>query len=146
MKQQDFVKLTKLTEGVINQMVDAYKNKTYLEAYLLAWMLLEQLVLPSFNDMYADKQGLEKLKPKRTVELEQAFYYLTHDKEVYQFLKHVRQERNKLFHNMYKYKSLNSINKSAKTQFEYVTTIISRLVSKDFRDALDAGVVSPKQK
>ena len=110
-----------MTTQLLQQCLKATKGRRYYEAYMLGWTSVEQFLLPDLLGFVSKK--LKVNLPKNLPELPvshviRLYYFISHDKELFQELERSRKTRNKLIHNLYKQQDWSRVKLSLKTSLK----------------------------
>jgi len=102
---------------ILDQIGKAVKGHRPIEAYLLAWSIIEQFMLPRLTRFIAHK--LKIVIPKGALEancvhLIKYYYFMSHDQELFLELEKGRKNRNNLTHKLYEKESWSDIKKDFK--------------------------------
>jgi hypothetical protein len=116
--------LDRVLMPAIKHIKEKQKRKEGIEAFLMSWSLIEQIVLPSFIRILSKKLHLKNvpdLNKFTTKQLITCYYFLSHDQELYEKLCIANSKRNKLIHRLYKDEvDFELINKDALKFAEYI--------------------------
>ncbi len=161
---KDREKFQSLELEILSQATKALKGHRLVEAHFLIWASVEQFMLPNLVIFVASK--LEIIIPKDAldvnfVHLVKYYYFLSHDKELFQALEKARKNRNKLTHELHKQTDWKNIKKSFKESMKKdISTLLSlfqdrfngktaipslALYTKGWNDAL-SGIVKKMEK
>lgn len=120
------------------QLNKSIRRRAYTEAYLLAWTMVEQNLLPSLVRQVAHQakfKKVPKLEDRNVSSVIEHYYFLSQDLGLYESLLRANKDRKKLIHGLKTTDDIVSVNKTARlaTRFllEKVTVeILNRLASK----------------
>jgi hypothetical protein len=131
--------LDKFLVPALQHIKEKIKKNEGLEAFIMSWGLVEQIVIPTFIKIIAKKVDLRQLPDLDRLTAHQlitCYYFLSHDEESYEKLCIANSERNTLVHKIYKKNSdLKLINKEAIRVANYIRTNVLRvLILKLFGD------------
>lgn len=107
-----------LSTELLHQFVKAYKGNRSMEAYILAWSVIEQFMLPDLIKIIASNLKIKvpkNLADTHSAQLIKLYYFLSHDLELYNSLEKARKRRNKLVHSMHSHENWLQIKKGYKT-------------------------------
>lgn len=124
----------KLKNELFEQFVDAKKSDRHMESFVLLWTLLEQFYIPDLISLISRRlkldvpQGLSDMHASQSFKL---YYYLSHDKELYDDLERCRKKRNKLMHRMYDHESWEEIQEGFKNgPKEYLVPAVYKVMDR----------------
>ena len=104
-------------EGIMKQHMKAVRGNHFMEAYILGWSSIEQFALPELIEHVSEKLKLKTPKGVSgtpAIHLIRYYYFLTHDKELYDALERARKRRNTLTHNLIKHETWKDVKDSYK--------------------------------
>lgn len=136
LKEKKFIET--LEGQVLKQIGKSLENRHFIEAYVLSWATIEQVLLPRLMKFIAERLRINL--PKQIWNLNQyvfnqVYYCISHDKDLFNKLEKGRKLRNEVIHEMYTQDSLRSIQKKSLKALEYnnkklILPIIDRLSGK----------------
>lgn len=126
---RDQEKFKKIYEPLNKKIDEALSKKSYVEAFLLSWTFIEQILLPSLIRQICHRldfktvPSFDERTPVNT--LITLYYFLSHDLELYQSLVECNKQRRNVVHRLENESDVASINEKAKTATKLVISKIN---------------------
>lgn len=129
--------LNKLFEEIMDQVIKANKGHRSLESYILGWSTIEQFLLPELISAIAKR--LKVNPPSKMDEIPAAtlfkyYYYLSHDKVLYDALEKARKTRNSLVHSLNRHEKWTDINNGFKKAIKDDIAPLYKLIADRYSD------------
>lgn len=122
-----------LQKNYIEQLGKSRKRHAHVEAYLLAWTMVEQVLLPSLIRFVAHALTLKNIPEvdKKHVSYSINYYYLlSHDMSLYENLCKANGDRNKIIHGLKTAEDIVTINRKARVATDYLLKNVTVLILK----------------
>jgi hypothetical protein len=126
----------KLFLEIFEQVVKAKKGHRYMEAYILGWTVVEQFMVPDLIKFVSGRLKFkvqENLSELQASQLFKLYYFLSHDKELFDALEQGRKTRNKLTHSLYKHKNWVEVKDGFKDGLNKQIVPLTKLILKRYQ-------------
>jgi len=115
------------------------EDKHFIEAHTISWSIIEQLLLPRLITFVSKK--LEIDLPKDILQSSQfninrTYYFLSHDKKLFEKLESARIQRNKVIHELFKKGDIKSMQAVAKKSIEFNILLQKEIMRRFSGEAL----------
>jgi len=136
--------LTDMFSEIMEQVIKARKGHRYMESYILGWTTIEQFMLPDLINTISLRLKIDL--PKNLSEIHAStliklYYFISHDKELYDALEQGRKTRNKLVHSIHKHKSWSEINNGFKSGIKEDIAPLYELIVKRYDETTPVPVL-----
>ena len=114
LKEKKFIET--LEGQIMNQILKSIERKNFIEAYIFSWATIEQAMIPRLIKFVAERLKIKLSKSiwaSNQFIINQIYYCISHDKDLFNKLEKGRKLRNKIIHKMYTHDKLSSIKKEA---------------------------------
>lgn len=156
-KEKKFIET--LEGQIMKQIFEDLRKKHFVEAYIFSWATIEQVMIPRLMKFISGRLEIKLSKSVWGLNqyvINQIYYCISHDKDLFDKLERGRKLRNQIIHKMYRQDNLSSIQKRALKGVKYnhrklIPSILDRfsgkvpipsltLYAKGWNDSLDKAI------